>query len=281
MRRRELLELLGERLLELERPHPVRVAVDGPDGAGKTMLADELAELLAGRRTVIRAGIDGFHNPRELRYRRGPDSPEGYFLDSFDYEALRTILLAPLGPGGSLRFRRKIFDYRIDEEVEAPEEESAPDAIVLFDGVFLLRPELRPFWDFSIFVQADFDETRSPRRGSRPGTVRRRGGGQVSLPDALHPRPGALLQPLRPAGDCRRDYRQHGFEQSGGSSTTKLTALLLTPATEPPAPAGSDKHIVLSRTETHANVPILRRGRNERFSRGTTIRRAACEREAK
>jgi len=159
MKRPELLELLGGLLLEREPPHPLRVAIDGPDGAGKTTLADELAELLAGKRPVIRAGIDGFHNPRELRYRRGPDSPEGYFLDSFDYEALRALLLDPLGPGGSRRYRRALFDYRADEKVAAPEEEASDDSILLFDGVFLLRPELRVFWDFSIFVRAGFDET--------------------------------------------------------------------------------------------------------------------------
>jgi uridine kinase len=158
MKRPELLELLAQFLLELERPYTVRVAIDGPDGAGKTTLADELAALLAGKRPIIRAGIDGFHNPRELRYRRGPDSPEGYFLDSFDYEALRTLLLDPLGPGGSRRYRRALFDYRADERVEPPEEEASPGSILLFDGVFLLRDELRAFWDFSIFVQADFDE---------------------------------------------------------------------------------------------------------------------------
>ena len=158
MKRPELLELLGGLLLDLERPHPVRVAIDGPDAAGKTTLADELAAFLAEKRPVIRAGIDGFHNPREHRLRRGSDSPAGYFLDSFDYEALRKLLLEPLGPGGSRRYRRRVFDYRVDEKVEEPEEETPAAAFLLFDGVFLLRPELRPLWDFSIFVQADFDE---------------------------------------------------------------------------------------------------------------------------
>ncbi len=158
MKRSELLELLTGLLLEREPPHPLRVAIDGPDAAGKTMLADELAELLTDRRPVVRAGIDGFHNPRELRYRGGAGSPEGYYLDSFDYEAVRKLLLDPLGPGGSRRYRRACFDYRIDEKVEAPEEEAPFDAILLFDGVFLLRDELRAFWDFSIFVDAEFDE---------------------------------------------------------------------------------------------------------------------------
>ncbi len=159
MRRPELLELLGGLLLEREPPHPLRVAIDGPDGAGKTVLADELAAFLAGKRQVVRAGVDSFHNPRELRYRRGPDSPEGYFLDSFDYDALRGLVLEPLGPGGSLRFRRALFDYRVDEKVSAVEETASPNSILLFDGVFLLRPELCSFWDFSIFVHAEFDET--------------------------------------------------------------------------------------------------------------------------
>jgi uridine kinase len=158
MRRSELLERLGGMLLERELPHPVRVAIDGPDCAGKTTLADELAKQLAGKRLVIRSGIDGFHNPRAERLRRGSDSPEGYFLDSFDHERLCALLLEPLGPGGSRRYRRACFDYRIDEKVEAPEEEASPDSILLFDGVFLLRPELRPYWDYSVFVHAGFDE---------------------------------------------------------------------------------------------------------------------------
>jgi len=158
MKRPELLQLLAGRLLERELPHPLRVAIDGPDAAGKTTLAGELAEHLEGKRPVIRTGIDGFHNPRALRHRRGPNSPEGYFLDSFDYEALRTFLLDPLGPGGSRRYRRSVFDYRANRKVAATEEEASPGAILLFDGVFLLRPELRTFWDFSIVVKVDFDE---------------------------------------------------------------------------------------------------------------------------
>lgn len=83
--------------------HPTRVAVDGPDAAGKTTLADELEIALADAgRDAIRASVDGFHRSRVERYRLGPDSPEGYYEDSFDYRALRASLLDPLGPSGSL-----------------------------------------------------------------------------------------------------------------------------------------------------------------------------------
>jgi uridine kinase len=159
--RMRCLERLARVILEVDRPHPVRVAIDGPDAAGKTVLADQLAPILevAGR-PVIRASIDGFHRPRAQRLERGAESPEGYFRDSFDYAALRAALLEPLGPGGDARYRRRVFDYRTDERVESPIEVALPDSILLFDGVFLLRRELNEMWDFSIFVAVPFAETR-------------------------------------------------------------------------------------------------------------------------
>jgi uridine kinase len=121
--RSRCLESLARLILHVERPHPVRVAIDGPDAAGKTILADELAPLIErSGRTVIRASIDGFHRPRAKRLARGPESPEGYFRDSFDYPAFRTVLVGPLGPGGNREYRRRVFDFPTDMSVEAPVE---------------------------------------------------------------------------------------------------------------------------------------------------------------
>ena len=74
------LEQLAASIAALRLEHPTRVAFDGVDGSGKTTMADELVEPLrrAGRE-VVRASVDRFHNPRAVRYARGPDSPEGYF----------------------------------------------------------------------------------------------------------------------------------------------------------------------------------------------------------
>jgi len=163
--RSRCLESLARLILRLDRPHPVRVAIDGPDAAGKTTLADELAPLIErSGRPVIRASIDGFHRPRARRMERGPESPEGYFLDSFDYAALRAALLDPLGPGGSRQFRRRVFDFRTDLPVAAPAEVAPANAVLVFDGVFLLRRGLADLWDFSVFVAVPFAETQ--RRAS-------------------------------------------------------------------------------------------------------------------
>jgi uridine kinase len=158
--RAALLERLADLITAVRRPHPVRVAVDGPDAAGKTTMADELAEALTARgRPVIRASIDGFHRPRADRYRRGEHSPEGYWLDSFDDEALRANLLEPLGPGGTRRYRTRTFDFRADRPIATPARLAPEDATLVFDGVFLLRPELDHAWDLRIFLDVPFPET--------------------------------------------------------------------------------------------------------------------------
>src|SRR5688572_29261041 len=121
MTRTEILDQLAASIAAVRRDHPTRVAIDGVDGAGKTTPADELvAPVRRAGRAVIRASVDGFHNPRAVRYVRGPDSPEGYFLDSFDYATLKRELLDPLGPQGDAGFRTAAFDYRVDRPAESP-----------------------------------------------------------------------------------------------------------------------------------------------------------------
>jgi uridine kinase len=158
MERSQLIDYLVNRIFRIEQPHPIRVAVDGPDAAGKTTLAQQMVAPLQARSwPVIRASIDGFHNPACIRHRRGGISPEGYYNDSFNYGALTESLLAPLGPGGSRRYVSAVFDYRADSVVEIPICAAEANAVLLFDGVFLLRPELMAYWDFTIFVEADFE----------------------------------------------------------------------------------------------------------------------------
>src|SRR5262245_29785454 len=100
-----LLARLAETIAAHHPGRRIRVAIDGVDGAGKTMLADALAPKVASRgRPVIRASVDDFHNPRSVRYARGRYSPDGFFLDSYDYPAFRRLLLDPLGPEGSGRY---------------------------------------------------------------------------------------------------------------------------------------------------------------------------------
>ena len=134
---------------------PLRVAVDGPDAAGKTTFADELAAVVVARgRPLVRVSLDGFHRPRGERLARGALSAEGYLEDSFDLAALRRDVIEPLGPGGTRCIVRARYDWRADAAVEAAPEIVADDAVLLLDGVFLLRAELAGFWERSVFLFA-------------------------------------------------------------------------------------------------------------------------------
>ena len=64
-----------------------------------------------------------------------------------------------LGPDGDLRYKTSFFDFKTDSEVSTPWQDAEVDAVLLFEGVFLHRPELMTHWDFSIFVHADFEVT--------------------------------------------------------------------------------------------------------------------------
>ena len=53
----------------MQGPHAVRVAIDGPDAAGKSVLADELAAAFRERpRAVVRRSIDDFLRPQADRH---------------------------------------------------------------------------------------------------------------------------------------------------------------------------------------------------------------------
>ena len=148
----------------------VRVAVDGVDGAGKTVFADELAaELDARGRRVLRISVDDWHQVRALRYARGRTSAEGFWLDSYDYARLRTEVLEPLGPGGSRAYRARGHDLETDEVLTGPVSQAPAGAVVVVDGLFLQRAELEGCFDFAIWLDVPFEETAA-RMAGRDGT---------------------------------------------------------------------------------------------------------------
>jgi len=129
------------------------VAIDGIDGAGKSTFADELARVLHDDGvTVIRSTTDSFHNPRSVRRTRGTTSPDGFYLDSHDLPTLCRVLLDPLSATPPQPFRAAAFDEPSDSPVDAPEEHADAGSVLLFDGLFLQRPELRAYWDLVVWL---------------------------------------------------------------------------------------------------------------------------------
>ena len=150
----DLRSAVLRQIAALVRPGSV-VAIDGVDGAGKTTFADDLAGVLDA--PVVRSTVDGFHQPRAVRHARGRHSPEGFFLDSYDYPALRGLLLEPFRAGQPVR--TAAFDHRLDAAVAGVPTRPAPGSVLLLDGLFLHRPELRGYWDLSVFLRVEFAVT--------------------------------------------------------------------------------------------------------------------------
>jgi uridine kinase len=141
------------------------VAIDGVDGVGKTHFANELATELTHRGVpTIRASADGFHNPAAIRYRSGRGSPEGYYRDSYDYPQLIDLLLNPLREGRP--HVRQIYDVHKEQRIKPVYEETPPDAILIFDGIFTHRPELITHWTYTIWLEVPF-EVSIPRGAQR------------------------------------------------------------------------------------------------------------------
>ncbi len=155
-----MVEELASLICQISNAHPLRVAIDGVDASGKTTLAKDLSEALTNtHRQIIQASVDNFHNPNHIRKQKGELSPIGFYYDSYNYPDLIYNLLAPLGPGGNRRYRTAVFDYRQDKVVEQPFKTAAENAILLMDGIFLLRPLLIPYWEFTVYIKADFTNT--------------------------------------------------------------------------------------------------------------------------
>jgi uridine kinase len=103
--------------------------------------------------------VDGWHQPREVRLRRGQESPEGYYLDSFDLEALVDDLLTPFRHG-SPDVPAARFDHHADRPVRV--HKHVPQrAALLFGGVFLLRQELVTHWDLRVYLHVPEEITLS------------------------------------------------------------------------------------------------------------------------
>jgi uridine kinase len=137
LNRSEVIAALAEEILHNYGRGRAIVAVDGLDGAGKTMFADALAAQLGiGHRAVFRASLDDFHNPRTVRYARGRDSAEGFYRDSYNYETFKRVLVEPFRTGWIGSFVLRAFDLKSDAPFEQKWSSGPADALLVVDGIF-------------------------------------------------------------------------------------------------------------------------------------------------
>lgn len=168
--KKDVLASLADEILHNYGRGRTIVAIDGTDVAGTGAFADDLADAMRLKgQTVFRASIEDFHRPRARRYARGRDSAEGFYRDSYDYRTFTRTLVEPFRMGGSTGFVPAAFDVRRDAPVEPLWLTGPADAVLIVDGSFLNRPELRGLWNYSVWLEVS-DEEATARRLERDRT---------------------------------------------------------------------------------------------------------------
>ncbi|GAA4154803.1 uridine kinase [Gryllotalpicola daejeonensis] len=146
------------------------IAVDGVDGSGKTTFAATLRGALLARTQFVQiVHLDDFHNLREVRYRLGRDSPEGFFLDSYDYGAFVERVIRPLRDG-TRRIQPAATDLTRNEYIDPASVDVPVGGVVVVEGIFAHRDELYRLWDWSVFLDVPF-ETSVARMAERDGSA--------------------------------------------------------------------------------------------------------------
>jgi uridine kinase len=120
------------------------IAIDGPGGSGKTTLASTAAELIDGS-TLVRG--DDFYRPMPEWEREELDPQQGY-QRYFDWQRLRDQVLAPLRAGRTARHQS--YDWVTGDLAEW--HEVGPGGTVIVEGVYTARPELIPYFHFTVYV---------------------------------------------------------------------------------------------------------------------------------
>lgn len=142
---------------------PVVVGINGVDASGKSILAAELARCLRDRDVpACVISVDGFHHPRERRYRRGEHAAEAYYHDTIDFSALVETALKPVVE--SEAFPVRCVTHHFDLMADKPRKEFAEigrDSAVIVEGIFLFREEILPYLDLRIFIEVEFEAVLS------------------------------------------------------------------------------------------------------------------------
>lgn len=99
--------------------------------------------------------LDDFLHPRAIRH-KNPDQIEGYFEDNFDIESLVNGVLDPARNNTLVQGILPVMNLDTDQIVARDFRFNGPGVLIV-EGVFLFRSELRDKFDLKIWLDIGFE----------------------------------------------------------------------------------------------------------------------------
>ncbi len=166
----DLFEIIKKRIIDIHNisKKPVRVAVNGIEGTGKTVFTKNLTDfLLQNVLKAVHVSIDGFHNVSRIRYMQGRDSAKGYYEDAYN-ESEFVLKVLKSSQLEEPEVTKEVHDMNTDSILIEDPIKIDTDTIILTDGSYLFKNAYRKYWDLKIYLQTDFKtaKTRGVNRDS-------------------------------------------------------------------------------------------------------------------
>jgi len=159
MNEKEAFKLIKNRIIEIqsEKEKPVRIAINGIEGTGKTIFAEKLTEYLnSNGMEAIQISIDGFHFNKEIRYKQGRNSAKGYYENSYDEMAFVNKVLKST-QAENPNYTSATHDLETDEYLNLKPIEISNKIITITDGAYLFKESYINHWDLKIYLKTDFE----------------------------------------------------------------------------------------------------------------------------
>lgn len=159
MQQKELFRILAESIISLQEQSqkPLRVAINGIEGTGKTTFALSFCAFLEEMGlNALHVSIDGFHYHKKHRYQQGRNSARGYYEDSYDEKAFVTNVLVD-SQKTKPTYIPATHDLESDAYFDLKPVEISNQTILITDGAYLFKPVFLEHWDFKIYLFTSFE----------------------------------------------------------------------------------------------------------------------------
>jgi len=155
----ELIQFLSKTIAEKSVEKNIFiVAITGPDASGKSQLAINLnKELKTNNINTLLIQGDWFHYPKKQRESATGNLDEQFLYKMINFDRLKNEVLEPIRQkNNNITFTHHDYDT---DKAKVENISIFDPVVILVEGIFILRPSLRNYFDFKIYIHVDPETT--------------------------------------------------------------------------------------------------------------------------